>query len=870
MLLYIIFFICALAQETSVWIGSLEIHVQSDGGSFVMKGYTDRTTWVPLPGESGTWPYSVRNQEENLLVIDQDGIPHAHLKEGVHEITGIFSWSDIPTHIKTPTNIGVISATSNNQIIPVYRSPNRIWLSPEDIPVQSHSIQILEHDDHIEYSIHSQGIEQPIQIPISLSPKQKLLAIETSMPYWLKNNILHMYLPQGMHTVKISLQIDAKTSPIPKSSITLNRNIRAETDFLVITDTWHGHREESILLYTENNHHLCKGDQSISITLSQPQSSPIAPLMTLQNIKDYTVQMQHPGDIRAFEQWPLASLGLWILCALMLWKNEHFQKRRLLLLSALLCVVLSPIALIFCICWIASKKSFSSDSDESLQIRTIAVFAIFAGIIMHSISPSTMHTIELRQITPNLYWIDSATICTLATASMAIFAFVAYKNIKNSILIAFFIGIFPQNSLAESGFPLCSIQLEDDSIIISGEVHLSQKGEWSAPGPIGSINIQKVIVDGTIFHSFRVNQEHYVSLFLPQGISEFEIHGTYNSPFGLQFPQQPARLDFFSKTHQIEGLNEDHSPQKTLFFWKDTSPDIIVQKPTLVMQVQVEAQKTSIQSTIINHSGTKTYHLPIWSDQSKEIITTSSQQVFPATDSHRWNDLLSTPSTLSFVPSSDQYNIKTYIHCSTDILCTHQKSIWNHSNILLPNQSIDIRPISRPTQNTWFLKSNHELTSSLSLWSTPKEISSSSYIINHHPRTIFFRLHILYLALTLLICFSSAFILAKHARSPLNIMEWLWILLGASFIHPLAVPFCILSFLALHNVWMKYLSIFAIGYVSYTTTFGLSSWKANENVVAVDESFLYQMLGIWLLGVFFFLHGFQLSQQTVKIGRSQT
>ena len=839
----------------------------SDGGSFVMKGYTDDETWVPLPGERGTWPYTVRDQEEHLLVIDREGIPHAQLQEGKHIITGIFSWSALPDHIKIPSNIGIVSATSNNQAIPVYRTPNRVWFSLDSLPAQTHRIQKTQENDQVLYTILSKGPEQSIQIPLSIPSDQELLDIESNSAHWYQKDKLHMQLPQGEHTVRLSMQGENKSLSESSPALTLNRLIDADTKSLVITDIWGGYREQALLLYPDNTQYLPNGNTSISITQYQSIEKPLTPLAIQQNIKKHTVRLRHAGDLRVFEQWPLESIGLWFLCALMLWKTESFQKRRLFLLSALFSAILSPIALIFCIGWIASKESLSSISGESIKIYTLAIFGIFAGLIMFSIQPSTVYTIELHQITPELYWLDNTTVFSFALMAISLFAFVAYKNIQSILLVFICIFLFPKASFAESGFPLCSVQLEGNSIIISGEIHQAQKGEWKAPGPIGSIHIDRIIVDGQDFDAFRTTSDHYVSLFLPKGISEFELHGTYNAPFGLQFPQKPARLDFFSSTHQVEGLNEDHSPQHTLFFWNTISPHTITPKPTLTMNVQVDIKQTTIQSTITHHQGSKEYPLPIWSDQETELVTQSTQQVFPSPDSHSWTETFSTPSTLSFVPSSELYNIKTYVRCTNDLLCTYKEGIWNEKNSLNPTQSITITPVSSHTKAR--VGTNHQPQASFSLWTPPTKASEKEYIINHNPHSMFFRLHIPYLCLSLLICFSCAFILAKHTSSPLNIMEWLWILIGASCIHPLAIPFCILSILCLHNRWIKTLCIFALGWLSYTNTSGISSWRIYERIVAVDTELVHQLIGLWLLGVFFFIHSFQLSQKTMKIGGSQ-
>ena len=53
--------------KNDTWMGTLSLSVYPDGASFLLQGYVSQETWVPLPGETGTWPYLVQEEEKNLL-----------------------------------------------------------------------------------------------------------------------------------------------------------------------------------------------------------------------------------------------------------------------------------------------------------------------------------------------------------------------------------------------------------------------------------------------------------------------------------------------------------------------------------------------------------------------------------------------------------------------------------------------------------------------------------------------------------------------------------------------------------------------------------------------------------------------------------
>ena len=147
----------------------------------------------------------------------------------------------------------------------------------------------------------------------------------------------------------------------------------------------------------------------------------------------------------------------------------------------------------------------------------------------------------------------------------------------------------------------------------------------------------------------------------------------------------------------------------------------------------------------------------------------------------------------------------------------------------------------------------------------------SSSIIN--PKRFFFPIdnsNLLLGSMKILFCLLFSFVLAKHTHSPLNIMEWIWILLGSAFFNILLVPFAILCILGFSHLWLRYVYTIILAFIASTTSMGISSWNSKQAVLAVDSETITQLIGVWLLGVFFFLHTFELPQKPMKIRRGES
>ncbi len=112
------------------WPSELEISLHDQGGEFRQSWLVHHQSWVPLPGDSQLWPQHVRVDGENRLIIEEDGIPRVQLQPGSHQVTGNFSWPQMPEYLPVPPQSGLVTLQVNNEQIgfPNIDSAGYLWL----------------------------------------------------------------------------------------------------------------------------------------------------------------------------------------------------------------------------------------------------------------------------------------------------------------------------------------------------------------------------------------------------------------------------------------------------------------------------------------------------------------------------------------------------------------------------------------------------------------------------------------------------------------------------------------------------------------------------------------------------------------------
>lgn len=116
------------SQHVCAWPQTLTIEVNAQGAEFSITWEVLQDSWIPLPGETGTWPLAVTANNQAQVVIEKNHRPELYLTPGTYLIKGQFSWQSRPEKINLPTEIASISLFLDNQPVsfPV-KQANALW-----------------------------------------------------------------------------------------------------------------------------------------------------------------------------------------------------------------------------------------------------------------------------------------------------------------------------------------------------------------------------------------------------------------------------------------------------------------------------------------------------------------------------------------------------------------------------------------------------------------------------------------------------------------------------------------------------------------------------------------------------------------------
>ena len=116
-------FVCA-------WPGELRLEVDDQDGRFEQAWTVyGGDQWLPLPGNTDTWPQQVSAGDRALEVVLRDGRPGVTLAPGAHGIAGRFGWDERPATLAVPTTSGLLSLSVDGVRIRLPRVDARgVWL----------------------------------------------------------------------------------------------------------------------------------------------------------------------------------------------------------------------------------------------------------------------------------------------------------------------------------------------------------------------------------------------------------------------------------------------------------------------------------------------------------------------------------------------------------------------------------------------------------------------------------------------------------------------------------------------------------------------------------------------------------------------
>jgi hypothetical protein len=120
-------------EPVCVWPGRLVVDVEQDGADFRLSVYSERRTFVPLPGSEAHWPRHVKLDAEELVVLARGGQPVVTLPAGTHQITGRFDWPKPPDLLPAPAAIARVRVVHGDRQIdhPRRNADGSVWLDAE-------------------------------------------------------------------------------------------------------------------------------------------------------------------------------------------------------------------------------------------------------------------------------------------------------------------------------------------------------------------------------------------------------------------------------------------------------------------------------------------------------------------------------------------------------------------------------------------------------------------------------------------------------------------------------------------------------------------------------------------------------------------
>ena len=112
------------------WPSRLSLNAGQQSGSWQITVVAFAETWMPLPGSPDTWPQKVLGNGEPMVVVERQGRPAIQLQSGRYELSGEFTWDQMPQQISIPREIGILSVVVDDKPLPLpeWDADGNVWL----------------------------------------------------------------------------------------------------------------------------------------------------------------------------------------------------------------------------------------------------------------------------------------------------------------------------------------------------------------------------------------------------------------------------------------------------------------------------------------------------------------------------------------------------------------------------------------------------------------------------------------------------------------------------------------------------------------------------------------------------------------------
>lgn len=119
------------AERQCAWAGELDLQLHDNGGTFTQQWQVYADSTLRLPGGSLHWPQQVRQGDQPLTVLTEDGFPSVRLPAGRYTISGQFAWDKLPESLAVSPHSGMIKLSIKGERVaqPEFNSNGSLWLS---------------------------------------------------------------------------------------------------------------------------------------------------------------------------------------------------------------------------------------------------------------------------------------------------------------------------------------------------------------------------------------------------------------------------------------------------------------------------------------------------------------------------------------------------------------------------------------------------------------------------------------------------------------------------------------------------------------------------------------------------------------------
>ncbi len=218
------------ASRFCAWPGELELRLDANGGRFSQEWQVHSPSWVELPSSEHAWPQHVRMDGKEVAIGSAKGRPALRIPTGQHRIQGEFRWSEMPSSLRLPRPVGLLTLYLRQRRIetPHITSAGRLWLDESlvhraskqeerlRIQVYRRVIDEIPMIMHTRMEIQVSGKTREQLLPSPMPAQSTVFQIRSDIPVRLENDgTLRLQLRPGRWVVELDAYFPRQVDAIP-------------------------------------------------------------------------------------------------------------------------------------------------------------------------------------------------------------------------------------------------------------------------------------------------------------------------------------------------------------------------------------------------------------------------------------------------------------------------------------------------------------------------------------------------------------------------------------------------------------------------------------------------------------------------------